>query len=159
MIKRASMWDKRFVNLAELIASWSKDPSTKVGAVAVNGKRQILSTGYNGFPRGFDDNPERYADREMKYKYVLHAEQNLISNAVANGVSLTGSIVYVVGMPPCSRCALELIQSDVALILVPERYVKPKLEEGQHNWTEEWAFSVDLFNEGGIDVGVLEKII
>lgn len=157
MIKRSNTWDKRFVSLAELIASWSKDPSTKVGAVAVNAKRQILSTGYNGFPRGFDDSPERYADREIKYKYVLHAEQNLISNAAANGVSLMDSSVYVVGMPPCSRCALELIQTDISKIYVPEKYVKPNLQEGQHNWTESWAFSIELFNEAGVDVIVLEK--
>jgi len=157
MRREPTVWDNRFVALAELVASWSKDPSTKVGAVAVNFKRQIISTGYNGFPRGFDDSPERYADREIKYRYVLHAEQNLISNAAANGVSLTDTIVYVVGMPPCERCALELIQSDISLIVVPETYVILDLEEGQKNWIESWAFSIQLFNEAGIDVVTLVK--
>jgi dCMP deaminase len=99
MIRKSSRWDKRFVQVAELIASWSKDPSTKVGAVAINVKKQIISTGYNGFPRGIQDIEERYESRELKYRFVLHAEQNLISNAAATGVSLTDSFIYVVGMP------------------------------------------------------------
>ena len=157
MRKKADKWDKRFLQLASLVASWSKDPSTKVGAIAVNAKRQVLSTGYNGFPRGFDDSEERYNTREIKYKYILHAEQNLISNAAANGISLTGSRVYVVGMPPCAeKCALQLIQSDINAVMVPNLFNEHDIEEDQYDWFKSWSISVDLFNEAGIDVVLLD---
>ena len=84
-------WDLRYLKLAEEVSSWSKDPSSKIGAIAVGNKGQVLAQGYNGFPRGVIDKPEYYLDRETKYKYVVHAEMNVIYNATYNGVSLDGA--------------------------------------------------------------------
>ena len=84
-------WDARYLDLAENVSSWSKDPSRKIGAVAVGSKGQILSQGYNGFPRGIDDSIERYNDKETKYRYVVHAEMNVVYNATYNGISLDGA--------------------------------------------------------------------
>ena len=70
-------WDKRFLDLSQLISSWSKDPSTKVGAVVVDDDRRVISLGYNGFPRGVSDD-ERLDNRESKYKIVTHAEANAL---------------------------------------------------------------------------------
>ena len=70
-------WDKRFLDLAKHISTWSKDPSTKVGSVIVYNRR-ILSTGYNGFPAGVYDDPKVYANREEKNKIVIHAEENAL---------------------------------------------------------------------------------
>ena len=81
-------WDRQYMDLAKCIAEWSKDPSTKIGAVAIGDKGQVLSQGYNGFPRGIEDSPERLHIREEKYKYIVHAEMNCIFNASFNGVSL-----------------------------------------------------------------------
>jgi len=67
-------WDYRFIKLAKEIASWSKDPSTKVGAIAVNDKR-IIATGYNGFPKGIEDSNNRLSDRETKLAFMVHAEK------------------------------------------------------------------------------------
>lgn len=103
-------WQKRYMNLAKEVSSWSKDPSKKIGAVAVGSKGQVLSQGYNGFPRGINDDQNRYKDRAEKYKYVVHAEMNCIYNATYNGVSLDGSDLYIWGLPMCSECAKGAIQ-------------------------------------------------
>ena len=79
-------WDIRFMQMAKEISNWSKDPSRKIGAVAIDENRRILSTGYNGFPAGIDDSFDRLNDRDKKYKYVTHAEKNCIYNACLNGI-------------------------------------------------------------------------
>ena len=89
-------WDIRYLKLAEQVASWSKDPSSQIGAIAVGRKGEVLSTGYNGFPRHIADD-DRYKDREQKYKYIVHAEANCIYNATYNGVSLYNATMYVWG--------------------------------------------------------------
>lgn len=154
-MRRGNKWDHRFLGLAVVIASWSKDPSTQVAAIAVNEKRNILATGYNGFPRRILDLPERYSSRELKYKYVLHAEQNLISNATANGISLSDSIVYIVGLPPCERCALELIQADIKEVVILKSMLIPHIEVDQSDWGESWKFSVSLFREASVGIVVV----
>jgi len=92
-------WDQRFISLAREISTWSKDPSTKIGAVIVNDDRRILATGYNGFPKGIEDTAERYENKEVKYETVIHAEMNAIYNATYNGISLRDSTIYVWGLP------------------------------------------------------------
>ncbi len=69
-----SKWDKRFMKLAREISTWSKDPSSQIGAVIINDERRILATGYNGFPKGIRDTEERLNDREQKYPMIVHAE-------------------------------------------------------------------------------------
>ena len=100
-------WDRRFLELAKTVAGWSKDPSTKVGAVITIGNR-IVSLGYNGFAAGVDDSVERYQDRDFKYAAVLHAEENAMLFARGD---IRGCIIYTWPMPPCSRCAAKLIQA------------------------------------------------
>ena len=100
----SNKWDIRFLEMAKLVASWSKDPSTQVGAIAVR-NRTVIAQGYNGFPRGMGDVPFKYEHKQLKYKMIVHAEMNLIYNAADNGVSLKNSTVYVVGLPACGECA------------------------------------------------------
>lgn len=142
-------WDKRFINLAREISTWSKDPSTKIGAVIVNDDRRILATGYNGFPRGISDNDWRYQDREEKYKYVVHAEMNAIYNATFNGISLNDSTLYVWGLPVCSECAKGVIQVGI------KKIVMPKLDFPER-WVDSFRKSRELFSEAGIDWYFLE---
>ncbi|HUH39361.1 MAG TPA: dCMP deaminase family protein [Castellaniella sp.] len=106
-------WDKRFLDLARHVATWSRDPSTQVGCVIVNPRRQIVSTGFNGFPVGVDDDPARYADRPTKYLMILHAEQNAVLQA---GGDVRGGTAYVTH-PPCSQCAAVLIQAGIVRIV------------------------------------------
>jgi dCMP deaminase len=98
------------MGLAREVSTWSKDPSRRIGAVAIGTKGQVLSQGFNGFPRGIIDAPHRYEDRATKYKYVVHAEMNCIYNATFSGVSLHGAYLYVWGLPVCSECAKGIIQ-------------------------------------------------
>ena len=102
----SNKWDIRYLGLAKEVSTWSKDPSSKIGAVAIGKKGQVLAQGYNGFPRGIKDDLNRYAVKKIKYRYVVHAEQNVIYNATYNGVSLDGSTLYVWGLPVCSDSTL-----------------------------------------------------
>jgi dCMP deaminase len=108
-------WDLRFLNLAEETASWSKDPSTKVGCVIVEpDTNRIMGVGFNGFPRGMCDHDELYADRETKYSRTIHAELN----AVLNSQQTENCVAYVTH-PPCTNCALVLIQSGISRVCCP----------------------------------------
>ena len=105
-------WIKRFLDLSKLVSTWSKDPSTKVGAVIIDPEtKTIVSTGYNGFPRNIEDSEERLNNRELKYKFVVHAEMNAIMNALYNNRSVKNCILFVHGLPCCSDCAKAIIQS------------------------------------------------
>ena len=110
-------WDKRYMQIAIEVSKWSKDPSTKVGAVIVGKKGQIVSQGYNGFPRGIKDSWERLNTRETKYKFILHAEMNAILNALYNGSSVNDCTIYVHGLPVCNECAKAIIQSGIREVI------------------------------------------
>ncbi|MCG7944967.1 MAG: dCMP deaminase family protein [Candidatus Thiodiazotropha taylori] len=142
-------WDLHFLNIARETSKLSKDPSTQVGAVVVSRNRNILSSGYNGFPRGVLDTPSRYADREQKYKYTVHAEQNVIYNATYNGVSLNGADLYVYGLPVCSECAKGVIQVGISKV------VMPKLEYPK-KWFDSWQNTKELFREAKVDWKFIE---
>jgi len=142
----SSKWDSRYMELAKKVGTWSKDPSKKIGAVAIGSKGQVLAQGYNGFPRGIDDTEIRLNDKDTKYKYVVHAEMNLIYNATFNGISLNGSTVYVYGLPVCSECAKGLIQVGVKQIVMS----KDSLENSDEKWLESFELTIALLNEAGI---------
>ena len=110
-------WGDKYIHLAKEISTWSKDPSTKVGAIVVGCDGQILSQGFNGFPRGIKDTPERLNNRERKYELVVHAEMNAIYNASLNGVSLKDSTLYVYGLPICNECAKGIIQVGIKKVV------------------------------------------
>ena len=138
----SSKWDKRYLALAEQVSKWSKDPSRQIGAVAVGSKGQVLAQGYNGFPRNINDD-DRYENRELKYKYVVHAEMNVIFNATYNGTSLDGSTLYVHGLPVCSDCAKGVIQVGVKRVVMPQ-------QEIPDHWQESWQLTKTMFEEAGV---------
>ena len=121
-------WDKRFLEMAKLVASWSIDPSTQVGAVAVR-NRTVIAQGYNGLPRGMKDTHDRLTVRTLKIKRIVHAEMNAIYNAAENGVSLKDSTVYVVGFPVCHESAKRLIQVGVKRIVTPQQDIPEKWQQ------------------------------
>lgn len=112
-------WDRRFLQLALEIAGWSKDTSSRFGCVIVGPDKQIRATGFNGIPRGVEDDwethPERYT-RPRKYHWSEHAERNAIYNAARDGVSLAGSTLYVNGRP-CADCARAIIQTGIVRVV------------------------------------------
>ena len=134
-------WDKRFIDLAKLVGSWSKDPSTKVGAVIVDDKKRIVSVGYNGFPRGVEDSEKRLCDRSQKYDIIVHAEMNAL--AFAKG-SVEGCTLYTWPFQPCSRCAGFIIQSGI------KRVVTIKKDNSEDRWTSNFNLAQQLFSESGV---------
>lgn len=114
ILSKQSVWDKRYLSLAFNISEWSKDPSTKCGAVIVNSDNQILGTGYNGFAKGVRDNIERLEERSIKYPLTIHAELNAVLNA--QGRVLKGSTIYVTH-PPCSNCISLLAQVGIKRVV------------------------------------------
>lgn len=144
-----SKWDNRFMKLAREISTWSKDPSSKIGAVIVNDDRQILATGYNGFPRGIEDTDQRLNDREQKYPRIVHAEMNALMHALHSGVSVKGATIYVYGLPVCPECTKSIIQAGIKRVVMspdPYVYITP--------WTEKWEnISKQMINEVG-DIGI-----
>jgi dCMP deaminase len=144
-------WYDRYMNLAKEASTWSKDPNTQVGAVVVGSKGQILSTGYNGFPRGIKDTPKRLNDRETKLFLVVHAEMNAIFNATYNGVSLDESTLFVWGLPACAECAKGIIQVGISKVVVSKQCI-----EIRPHWNESWKQSQKLFREAGVQTYILE---
>lgn len=140
-------WDQRFLDLAQHVSGWSKDPSTRVGAAITRGKF-IVSLGFNGFPSGIADD-DRIQDRPTKYKIVIHAEENAILSARQD---LRGTTLYVVPLLPCSSCAAKIIQ--VGITRVVARIAHPDAPE---RWAEQCAMALALFREAGIQVEYAEQ--
>lgn len=136
-------WDRRFLELAKHISEWSKDPSTKVGCVVVGADREIRSTGFNGFPRGIEDDLDRLEDRDRKYPLICHAEENAIMHAARIGVSLKGNTAYVT-WPPCSRCTRSLIQAGLNEVVFPADVDIPE------RWQADFDISMGMMEEAGI---------
>ena len=144
------MWSDKYIKLAKEISTWSKDPSTKIGAVVVGADGQILSQGFNGFPRGIKDSEERLNNRERKYELVVHGEMNAIYNASLNGVSLKDSTIYVYGLPTCNECAKGIIQVGIKKVVAmrPAKY--------NSDWDKSNKNAAAMFKEA--DVTYLIKV-
>lgn len=134
-------WDYNFLSLARQISFFSKDPSTKVGALIARPDRTIASMGFNGFPKGIKDD-WRLSVREEKYKIIIHAEMNAILNAKE---SVEGYTLYVWPLAPCINCCKHVIQSGI------KRIVYPVLINDYTRWTEELNASFELFSEACIE--------
>jgi len=109
-------WDRRFLELSAHVASWSKDPSTKTGAVIVRPNKSVVGVGFNGFPQGADDRPELYADRTYKYDHVVHCEINAMLFA---NESVDGCCLYTWPFASCIRCAVQMIQAGIKRFVFP----------------------------------------
>ena len=134
-------WDKRFLSLAEHIAGWSKDPSTKCGAV-ITKDNKIISLGFNGLASGVEDYSERLANRDIKYKMVIHAEENAILFAKQD---LEGCSIYLWPFPPCSNCAAKIIQTGIKRVIAP--IASSDLIE---RWGDSLKISANMYDEVGV---------
>ena len=135
---------QRYRDLAKEISTWSKDPSTQVGAVIIGKGDQVLTQGYNGFPRRIRDTEERWAERERKYELVVHAEMNAIYNASLTGVSLKGSTLYVYGLPICNECAKGIIQVGIKKVIA----TRPQIYNSQ--WDKSNKLAEAIFAEAEV---------
>lgn len=142
-------WDQRFVNLAEHVAQWSKDPSTKVGAVLVDERKIVVGLGFNGFPRGVLDTDERLNDRPAKYARVVHAEVNAILMA---GDRARGTTLYVwpsFALPDiCNECCKIAIQAGVKEVL--SGFPTEENAERAKRWLESIAIAKTMCDEAGV---------
>ncbi len=143
---RQEKWDLRFMELAKHYAGWSKDPSTQIGAVVVDSLNRQLGQGYNGFPRGVNDDPERYANREEKYPLVVHAELNAILNCT---LSPRGATLYVYPLPPCPECTKAIIQSGIKRVVISSDCDRPE-------WMQAFRrHSKVMLDEAGVGVSIV----
>jgi dCMP deaminase len=136
-------WDRRFMELATQIAQWSKDRSTRVGCVIVGSDNEVRSTGYNGFPRGANDEPDERHARPLKYKWTEHAERNAIYNAARAGISVNGCRMYVPWFP-CMDCARAIVQSGIVELIA----IRPDVRN--QTWGEDHKLALELFSEVGL---------
>jgi dCMP deaminase len=136
-------WDRRFIDLMKVAEGWSKDPSTKVGAVIVRPDLTVASIGYNGFPRGMSDDDALYADRPTKYSRIVHGEMNAILNAHG---SVQGCTLYV-PFPPCDRCAVHVVQAGIKRVV----YIEPT-DDIKSRWAEAFVQTAAIFADAGIEV-------
>ncbi len=135
-------WDQRFLSMAQLVATWSKDPSTKVAAVIADTNNRVVSVGYNGSPRGVED----ATNRDQKLLRTLHAEANALSFALRD---VEGFTLYVTH-PPCAHCAANIIQRGIARVV----HLEP-----EENFVLRWGGSNKeadaMFAEAGV---IIDKI-
>ena len=113
-------WDRRFLELAALVATWSKDPSTQFGAVITTADRKGVFIGYNGFPRAMFDDPALYLNREQKYSRIIHCEMNALLSA---GTRAEGGTLYTYPFLSCDRCFVHMAQGGI------KRFVAPKIND------------------------------
>jgi dCMP deaminase len=147
----SSNWDKKWIELCNLVASWSKDRSRKVGAVIVDSRNTVVCHGWNGFPRGIDDTIEARHQRPDKYKWTEHAERNAIYNACSKGVSLIGTTMYLLWYP-CADCARAIIQCGISTIVC----VEPDWNDP--TYSHDFNIVREMFQEVGVSVRYLEHL-
>ena len=109
-------WDLRFLELAKLVSTWSKDPSTQTGAVIASHDRRVVSVGFNGFPKNMVDLPENYSNREEKYSRIVHCEMNALLFARESTQNCT---LYTWPFMSCDRCFVHMAQAGIRRFVAP----------------------------------------
>ena len=133
LLKSMYAWDIYYLEMAKHVASKSKDPSTKTGAVIVREDNSLCSIGFNGFPKGMPDSEELYANREEKYSRIVHCEIN--AHLFSRDTSLKGYTLYTWPFASCDRCCVQMLQAGIT------RFVAPVLPD---NLQERWGASLEL---------------
>ena len=144
-------WKEYFRGIAHQVKLKSKDKYTQIGAVVVGSDNQIVSTGYNSFPRGIDDSIDERQERPEKYYWFEHAERNSLYNAALIGVSTKGCTMYLTCGIPCSDCARGIINSGI------KKIVCERVGGAVGNlWDEHAKRSIEMFNEAGVKIEYYE---
>lgn len=150
-------WDEYYMRLAYLVARKSKDPSTRIGSVIVK-NNNIISTGYNGIPRGVLDPCDGHdhlinrTTRPEKYHWFAHSERNSIYFAARNGAAIEGATLYTLGVP-CSDCGIAIIQSGIKRVIVHKQWGKEIFE----NWEVSQLITKQMFSEAGVVLEFLDQ--
>lgn len=149
-------WDELFFNIIKEYKKKSKDPSSKFSAVIVDSNNAIVSSGFNGFPRGVVDSEERYNNREVKYRFVVHAEANAITNAARIGAKLDGCRIYV-DTYPCSSCCKLIIQSGIREIVLNGDSELHNDEGFKRRWAEDIETTLTMCKESSVNIRIYKK--
>ena len=146
-------WDERYLSIAREVSTWSKDPSTKVGAVITDGDGRIVAVGFNGFPKKIADTMERRHNRNIKYKMTVHAEANV---ALIAGRAARNGTIYVHGAPICADCAGIVIQAGIKRVvaaapcpLTPTSPCQPS-HPTKIDWDEHGRVALEMFDEADL---------
>lgn len=134
-------WDKRYIKMAELLSTWTKDKSRGVGAVIVNNKNRVVSVGFNGFPTGINDDIEERYIKPIKYKFTEHAERNAIYNTTS---PLDNCKIYIT-LFPCSDCARAIIQTGIQEVICPYININDP-------WKDDFSISREMLEESYINI-------
>ena len=141
-------WDLYFRSIAEAVKNRSKDQRTQIGAVIVGENREIVSTGYNSFPRGINDDVPERQERPEKYYWMEHAERNAIINAALIGVSTKNTTMYLTCGMPCCDCTRAIINAGIRKV-----YMYPGNAGGKGpHWKEMAIRSKAMFEESGVEI-------
>ena len=146
----------KFLPDAEAASNRSKDRSTKVGAVVLDDDYNIRISGYNGMPRGIDDNVEGRHQRPEKYLWAAHAEENCVAQAARIGISLKGCTILLTSLFPCTTCARLIIQSGIMRVIAPQYNVHGVDAASRVNWDEQARVSFEMLSEAGVLVNYYE---
>jgi dCMP deaminase len=143
-------WQDYFRNIAQQVKLKSKDWNTQIGVVIVGKDNEIVSTGYNSFPRGIDDTRTERQERPEKYYWMEHAERNAIYNAARIGVSTKGCTMYMTCGMPCADCARAIINAGIEKIVIERDGMGSSAKDGM--WTEHGLRSITMFIEAGMTI-------
>ena len=131
------------LDLAKLVSTWSKDPSTKVGAVITDRNNRVISLGFNGFPSKCIDHPDHYSDRKIKLEKILHAERNAL---IFSKRDLSDCIIYTYPFAPCATCASMIIQAGITTVIAPKM-----TDEIRERWQESLELAERMYNEASVE--------
>lgn len=134
-------WDNRFLEMAKFVSAWSKDPSTKTGAVIIRPNRSVVSVGFNGLAQKVHDDPERYNNRDIKLKIIRHCEENAADFARE---SLEGYTLYTWPFMSCAHCAGQMIQKGIKRVVAPY--------SDNERWVESFKLASQQFLEAGVEI-------
>lgn len=135
----------KFLPDAKAAMGRSKDRSTRVGAVVIDDDFNVRISGYNGMPRGVDDDVETRHERPAKYLYFAHAEENCVAQAARVGVSIKGCTILLTSLFPCTTCSRLIIQSGIKRILAPGVTANDR-------WDEQGRVALEMLREAEVEV-------
>lgn len=141
-------WEQYFREIANTVKLKSKDKNTQIGAVIVGKDKEIVSTGYNSFPRGLDDTAEHRQERPEKYYWFEHAERNAIYNAARIGASTKDTTMYLSNWFPCSDCARGIINAGITTIYCD----RPEDSKKTSSFIESFKRSKEMLIEAGVEI-------
>jgi len=146
-------WDEYFLRMAEYVSTRSKDRSTKVGVVIVGPDHEVISMGYNGMPRGVNDDVESRHERPSKYMWFEHGERNAIFNAARVGVTTRGTTMYLNCGWPCADCARAIIQTGITRVVIRRSAWKAQMsnERFAGRWRASCQVGLTMMREANVN--------